>query len=264
MLTSSGLVIILFWLGLTVSLSYADMQMILTTNTQTFGTLLGIITAGLMFTQGKFSELTSKLTEKSPEYLTQVLSIAKIHPIETRLFALKKAFTQLADSTTIAEEKNLYERISTKASSIFVDFAVLLNLKLKQEGVADSRFLVSEMDPNFYKAYQKTIQSVRKEWQIFTIIKRIVDTWETRTTFSSRKSNREPPLQVDLKSSIPVLKLKENVDKINKNIRTEANKTYNELDKELGEISKRINSIKKVINKNIFFIFNEYLSFYPY
>ncbi len=225
---------------MTTPLSYTDMQMILTTTTQTFGTLLGIITAGLMFTQGKFSELTSELTEKSPEYLAKVLSLEKIQPIETHLIALKKTFTQLADSATIAEEKNLYQRIATKTSSIFVDFAVLLNLKLRQQGLTDSRFLVSEMDPSLYKTYQKKIQNIRKEWQIFNVLKHLLDAWETPKVFSSGRSNREMPLQVDLRNSISILKLKESVDKISENIRTGASKAFKKLDDELGEISKRL------------------------
>lgn len=240
LLVGLGLIFILIWPGMTTSLSYADMKTILTTTTQTFGTLLGIITAGLMFTQGKFSELASELTEKSPDYLAKVLSLEKIQSIETHLLALKKAFTQLAASTTIAEERNLYERIATKASSIFVDFAVLFNLKLRQQGLVDTRFLVSKMDSSLYKVYRKRIHSINKEWQIFNVVKRIIDTWEAPTAFFSGKSNRETPLQADLKSSIAVLKLKENVDKSSTKIRTEAAKTFSELNDELGEISKRL------------------------
>jgi len=225
---------------MTKSISYADMKTILTTTTATFGTLLGIITAGLMFTQGKFSELASELTEKSPNYLAKVLSLEKIQSIETHLLALKKAFTQLAASTTIAKEKNLYEKIATKASSMFVDFAVLSNLKLTQQGLADVSFLVSEMDSSLYKAYQKRIRSVNKEWQIFSIIKQIIDTWETPTAFFGEKSNRGTSLQADLKSSIAILKLKEDVDESSTNIRSEVAKTLSELNDELSEISKRL------------------------
>lgn len=237
---SSVLVSILILLGMTKPLSYADMQMILTTTTQTFGTLLGIITAGLMFTQGRFSELTSKLTEKSPAYLAKVLSMERITPIENRLLALRREFTQLVFSTTVDEERSLYRRIVTNASSILVDFAVLLNLKLRQQGLVDTRFLVSEMDSSLYRAYRKRIQSVRKEWQIFNVIERMIDTWEAPTAFSGGRSSREKPLQADLKSSIAILKLKESVDKISKKIRTEATEAFNALNGELGEISKRL------------------------
>jgi len=240
LLVGLGLVFILTWLGMTKSLSYADMKTILTTTTTTFGTLLGIITAGLMFTQGKFSELASELTEKSPNYLAKVLSLEKIQSIETHLLALKKASTQLAASTTIAEERNLHERIATKTSLIFVDFAMLSNLKLRQQGLVDTGLLVSEMDSSLYKVYRKRIQTINKEWQIFNIIKQIIDTWEAPVPFSGGKSNRETPLQADLKSSIAILKLKENVDKSSTNIRTEIAKTSSELNDELSEISKRL------------------------
>jgi len=240
LLVGVGLTFILIWLSMAKSISYADMKTILTTTTATFGTLMGIITAGLMFTQGKFSELASELTEKSPDYLAKALSLEKIQSIETHLLSLKKAFTQLATSTTIAEERNLYERIVTKASSIFVDFAVLLNLKLTQQGLVDTGFLVSEMDSSLYKVYQKRRQSISKEWQIFSVIKQIIDTWETPTALFIEKSNRETPLQADLKSSIAILKLKENVGENSTSIRTGVARTLSELNDELSEISKRL------------------------
>jgi len=240
LLVGVGLTFILIWLSMAKSISYADMKTILTTTTATFGTLMGIITAGLMFTQGKFSELASELTEKSPDYLAKALSLEKIQSIETHLLSLKKAFTQLATFTTIAEERNLYERIVTKASSIFVDFAVLLNLKLTQQGLVDTGFLVSEMDSSLYKVYQKRRQSISKEWQIFSVIKQIIDTWETPTALFIEKSNRETPLQADLKSSIAILKLKENVGENSTSIRTGVARTLSELNDELSEISKRL------------------------
>jgi len=222
------------------SISYADMKTVLTTTTATFGTLLGIITAGLMFTQGRFSELASELTEKSPNYLAKVLSLEKIQSIETHLLALRKTFSQLAGSTTIAEERNLYERIVAKASSIFVNFAVLLNLKLTQQGLVDTDLLVSEMDSSLYRVYQKRRQSIKKEWQIFSIIKQIVDTWETPTPLFIEKSNKETPLQADLKSSIAILKLKEDVGESSATIRAEVAKTLSDLNDALSEISKRL------------------------
>ena len=146
-----GIVSALAWLYSAEFTSYADMQTALTITTETFGVLLGIITAGLMFTHGKFSELSSELSEKSPQYLSDVLSLEKIQSIETNLAALQKTFTKLVTNATIAEEKNLYERVITGASSIFVDFAVLLNLKLKQQELPDTGLLTSEMDPKLYK-----------------------------------------------------------------------------------------------------------------
>jgi len=240
LLVAVGLVFILARLNMVGSTSYADLRTALTTTTATFGTLLGIITAGLMFTQGKFSELASELTEKSSDYLAEVLSLEKIQSIETRLLALRKAFIQLAANTTITEERNLYERIITKGSSIFVNFAVLLNLKLKQQGLPNADLLVSEMDPNLYIVYQKRRQSIKKEWQIFFLIKQVVDAWEAPTAFFVEKSHIESALQADLKSSISVLKLKENIDKSSTNIRSEVAKTLSDLNDEISEISKRL------------------------
>jgi len=240
LLVAVGLIFILARLNMVESTSYADLRTALTTTTATFGTLLGIITAGLMFTQGKFSELASELTEKSSDYLAEVLSLEKIQSIETRLLALRKAFIQLAANTTITEERNLYERIITKGSSIFVNFAVLLNLKLKQQGLPDADLLVSEMDPNLYKVYQKRRQIIKKEWQIFFLIKQVVDAWEAPTAFFVEKPHSESALQADLKSSISVLKLKENIDKSSTNIRSEVAKTLSDLNDEISEISKRL------------------------
>ncbi len=235
-----GIAFIIAWLKIAGSISYADLKTALTTTTATFGTLLGIITAGLMFTQGKFSELASELTEKSPDYLAKVLSLEKIRSIETHLLALRKTFTQLSATTTITEERNLYERITTKASSMFVNLAALLNLKLKQQGLPDTGLLVSEMDPNLYKVYKKRTQSIKKEWQIFTLIKQIIDTWEAPTAFFVEKSNVKSALQADLTSSLAVLKLKEHVDKSSTNIRSEVTKTLSSLNDEISEISKRL------------------------
>jgi len=113
-------------------------------------------------------------------------------------------------------------------------------LKLRQQGLVDTRFSVSGMDSSLYKVYRKRMQSINKEWQIFNVIKQIIDTWEAPTAFSSGKSNRETPLQADLQSSIAILKLKENVDKSSTNIRTEVAKTLSELNYEVSEISKRL------------------------
>jgi len=239
-LIAVGIIFILAWLYATEYTSYADMKTALTTTTAVFGTLLGIITAGLMFTQGKFSELSSELGEKSPDYLADVLSLEKIQSIETHFLTLRKAFSQLAATTTITEEKNLYERISAKTSSMFVNFAVLLNLKLKQQGLLDTGLLVSEMDSNLYKVYEKERKSIKKEWQLFNIIRKIISTWEAPASFLTVKSSMNSGLQADLKSSISILKLKESVDKSSTNIRSEVTKTLSDLSDEISEISKRL------------------------
>ena len=131
--------------------NYVNASMALTTTTAIFGTLLGIITAGLMFTQGKYSELASELSEKLPAYLGNVLCLEKIQIIATQLGALRKTFSQLVATATIAKEKGLYERVFTKASSMLVDLAVLLNLMFIQQGLPDTGLFVSEMDQNSYQ-----------------------------------------------------------------------------------------------------------------
>lgn len=232
------------WLNTAKSVNYADLKTALTTTTAVFGTLLGIITAGLMFTQGKFSELASELTDKVPNYLSEIFSLEKIQSISNHLFALRKAFTQLATTTTITEERNLYERIIRKASSIFVNFAVLLNLKLKQQGLPDTVLQASEMDSNLYEVYQKKRQSLKKEWQLFDLIQQIIDTWKGPIALFSEKSNRLSSLETDIKSSISILKLKESVDKDSAKTSIEATKTLNELNNEINEINERLHEDK--------------------
>jgi len=238
-LVAVGIVFILVWLNTTESIRYADFQTVLTTTTATFGTMLGIITAGLMFTQGKFSELASELSEKSTDYLAKVLSLEKIQTIENHLLVLRKTFIDLAATTTINEERDLYERITVKASSIFVNFAALLNLKLKQQGLPDTGLIVSEMDSNLYRLYEKRRKSIRKDWQIFNIIKEIVDIWEAPTAFFTEKSGRKSALHADLKGSVSLLELKEKVDR-SSTIRSEVVKMLSNLIDELGKISKRL------------------------
>jgi len=232
------LVFILTWRGVADSISYADLTRALTTTTATFGTLLGIMTAGLMFTQGAFGRLSSELNEKSPNYL-EVLSLDKIQSIAARLLALRKSFTQVAASTTITEERNLYSRIATAASSMFVDFAVLLNLKLKQQRLPDTDLLASEMDPTLYNAYQRRRRGVRKEWQLLGIIKQVADMWEGQPASFIEKSPKSA-LKVDLKSSIAILKLKEKVDQGSANISRDTVKMLNELDSDFSRLSKRL------------------------
>lgn len=234
-----GLMFILAWQSMATSISYKDLTVALETTTATFGTLLGIITAGLMFTQGKYSELASELSDKAPDYLDEVLSLEKIQSTAAELLALRKAFVGLAGTTTVAEERNLYGRVSTKACSMFVDFAVLSDLKLRQQGLADAGLLASEMDPEVYRVYQKRRQSIKKEWQMLNLIKQIIDTWEAPTALFSEKSKTQSGLELDLKSSIAVLKLKENVDKSSKNTSSETTKILGHLDNEVNKISER-------------------------
>lgn len=235
-----GATFILALLSVARSVSYGDLRTVLQTTTATFGTLLGIITAGLMFTQGRFSELASELTEKSPHYLLEILSLEKMQSIETHLHELEKTFTQLAANTTIAQERSLYERISRKASLMFVNFAVLLNLKLRQQGLPETSLVLSEMDSNLHKVYQKRRQNIKKEWQIFDLLKQIIDTWEAPSAIFTEKSNIEPGLEADIKSSITVLKVKENADKSLAENHRRAVKALSDLDNEIIRISKRL------------------------
>ncbi len=235
-----GAIALLTWLRMAESIGYGDLKTALETTTATFGTLLGIITAGLMFTQGRFSELASELTEKSPDYLLEVLSLERMQSIETHLHALEKTFNQLAATTTIAEERNLYERISRKASFMFVNFAVLLNLKLRQQGLPETSLMLSEMDSNLYEAYRKRRQCIKKEWQMFVILKQIIDTWEAPSAFFDEKSDIEQGLEVDLKSSASVLKLKEKIDSGSAAIHRDVVAALSDLDSEITKISKRL------------------------
>lgn len=240
LLVAVGVVYISAWLNTAESISYADLKTALAITTETFGIILGIITAGLMFTQGKFSELSSELNEKLPEYLTNILSLKKMQAIEARLITLRKTFNPLAVGTTIVKEKNLYERIVEKASSMSANLAVLSYLKLKQQGLIDTGFLVSEMDSNLYRIYEQRKQNIKREWQLLRVIKQTVEIWEAPATSFIERPNRKSALQTDLKSSISILKLKENVDRGSRNICSEVTKTLGDLRNEIGEISKRL------------------------
>jgi hypothetical protein len=234
------LILISVWVSLSTPVSYTVLNTVLTTTTAVFGTLLGIITAGLMFTQGTFSELTSELTEKAPTYIADVLSMDKMRAIEAKILALRKTFSKLAESTNIREEKCLYERIVAKASSIFVDFAVLLNLKLKQQGLPIAHLLVSEMSPKLYKVYKDKLGGVKKEWQVFALIKRIIDTWEAQAASFIEESNTTSALEVDLKSAMAILELKEKMDQSLADVNNEVKATFRDLNSGIAEISRRV------------------------
>jgi len=146
LLVASLVALSLAWRNVTVPMDFADLKTVLTTTTATFGSLLGIITAGLMFTHGKFSELASELSEKSPHYVSGMLSLEKIQIIGNNLLALRKNFSQLETQSTVKEEKDLYRRVFEKSSSIYVDFAVLSDLRLMQQGLAETDLMISGMD----------------------------------------------------------------------------------------------------------------------
>jgi hypothetical protein len=190
----------LAWRNITSSIDFADLRIVLTTTTAAFGSLLGIITAGLMFTHGKFSELASELGEKSPDYLSGTLSLEKVQTIGNNLLALRKTFSLLETQTTVEVEKNLYRRVVEKTSSMYVNLAVLSDLKI-QQGLAESDLMISAMDPQLYVNYKEERNRVKKEWQILVTIKQIVDTWEGSKTLVLEKYEKRTSLQQDLRNS---------------------------------------------------------------
>ncbi len=241
LLASTAAVFILAWTNATWSVQYADLVTVLNTTTATFGTLLGIITAGLMFTHGKFSELDSELSEKTPNYLTETLSLEKVQQAESHLLNLRKTFQQLETETTVPEEKNLYNRITQNTSSLFINFAVLLNLKLQQQGLRlDTSFLVSEMDSQLYATYQKTRKNIKKEWQILSTFKQMTDIWEGPTSTIVEKPEKRTSLQTDLKNAITILELKEKINKNPQNHSSKIAKALNELNDEVNKIQKHL------------------------
>jgi hypothetical protein len=58
----------------------------------------------------------------------------KVQQVGNHILTLRKTFLQLEKETALAKEKDLYRQITENASSMFVDFAVLMNLKLQQQG----------------------------------------------------------------------------------------------------------------------------------
>jgi hypothetical protein len=230
----------LAWRNITSPIDFADLKTVLTTTTATFGSLLGIITAGLMFTHGKFSELASELGEKSPDYLSGTLSLEKVQTIGNNLLALRKSFSLLETQTTVEEEKNLYRRVVEKASSMYVDFAVLSNLKLIQQGLAETDLMISGMDPQLYVNYKEERNQVKKEWQILVTIKQMVDTWEGSKTLVLEKYEKRTSLQQDLRNSISLLGLKERLDKNSKHVRAETEEIHNELAEDIDKIGKQL------------------------
>lgn len=237
LLVAVGLLFSVAWANFGKFLKYVDILAVLETTTATCGTLLGIITAGLMFTQGKYSELTSELTEKSPEYLSKVLPLEKLRAIETSLLRLRKIFTQLGTGTEVAEERSLYEGIVKKTSVMLVNFAVLTNLKMKQQGLPDAAdLLISEMDPTLYETYRERRQSIKREWQTLGVIKEIVDLWEGSPAVLDKRLSARSSLRKDIENSISVMKLTD-VGKDSAAILVDIGKMLDEISNEIDEIS---------------------------
>ena len=231
---------LLAWRNIVSPMDFADLKTVLTTTTATFGSLLGIITAGLMFTHGKFSELASELGEKSPEYLSGNLSLKKVQAMGSNLLALLKTFSQLETQTTVEEEKNLYRRVAEQASSIYVKLAVLSDLMLLQQGLAKTDLMVSGMDPRLFANYKEERSQVRKEWQMLGTIKQIVDIWEGSKALVLEKYERKTSLQQDLRNSVSLLGLKERLDKDSKHFRVETEGIINELAEDIDKIGKQL------------------------
>jgi len=237
---TSLVAVFLAWRNITSPIDFADLKTVLTTTTETFGGLLGIITAGLMFTHGKFSELATDLDEKSPDYLSGTLSLENVQTIGNNLLALRKSFSLLETQTTVEEEKNLYRRVVEKASSMYVGFAVLSDLKLTQQGLAETDLMISGMDPELYMNYKKERNQVKKEWQILVTIKHIVDMWEGSKTLILEKHEKRTSLQQDLRNSTSLLALKERLDRNSKQVRAETEEIYNELAEDIGKIGRQL------------------------
>lgn len=230
----------LAWRNITSPIDFADLKTVLTTTTATFGSLLGIITAGLMFTHGKFSELASELGEKSPDYLSGTLSLEKAQTIGNSLLALRKTFSLLETQATVEEEKNLYRRVVEKASSMYTKLAVLSDLMLIQQGLAKTDLMISEMDSQLYVNYREERKQVKREWHILVTIRQMVDTWEGSKTLVLEKYEKRTSLQQDLRNSISLLGLKERLDKNSKHVRAETEEIYNELAEDIGKIGKQL------------------------
>jgi hypothetical protein len=213
---------------------------VLTTTTATFGSLLGIITAGLMFTHGKFSELASELGEKLPDYLSGNVSLEKAQAMGNNLLALRKTFLLLETQTTVEEEKSLYRRVGEKASSMYVKLAVLSDLMLMQQGLAETDLMISAMDSQLYVNYKEERNQVKKEWQTLVTIKQIVDIWEGSKTLVLEKYEKRTSLRQDLRNSISLLELKERLDKNSKHFRAETEEIYNELAGDIDKIGKQL------------------------
>ena len=231
---------LLAWRNIISPIDFADLKTVLTTTTATFGSLLGIITAGLMFTHGKFSELASELGDKSPDYLLGHLSLEKVQAMGNHLLALRKTFSLLETQATVEEEKSLYRRAAEKASSVYVKLAVLSDLMLMQQGLAETDLMVSAMDPQLFANYKEERNQVRKEWQMLVTVKRIVDMWEGSKALVLEKYERRTSLQQDLRNSISLLELKERLDKDSKHFRVETEAIFNELAGDIDKIGKQL------------------------
>jgi len=237
---AAALIFLYMWLNMAGFLTLETMMTVMTITTPTLGTLLAIITAGLMFTQGKFSELVSELNNRSSDYLARIFTFEKIQVLSAHVLALREEFKRLAASTTITEEKTLYERIVAKASVMFVCCAVLINLKMKQQRIPPTDLLISQMDADLYAAYRKRRQIIKRDWQLLVLVKQIIDVWEGPVAILAEKSGSQTPLEEDIRNSVAILKLKETVDKSTANISSKVMTASDALDNEIDKFSRRL------------------------
>jgi hypothetical protein len=237
---ASFIAIFLALRSITSPIGFDDLKNVLTVTTETFGGLLGIITAGLMFTHGRFSELATELDNKSPEYLQGIMPLEKVQTIGNNLLSLRKSFSLLETQATVEEERFLYKRVIEKASAMYVDLAVLSDLKLAQQGLAETDLMVSGMDPQLYLNYKKERSQVKKEWQVLVIIRQMVNTWEGSRTLILEKNEKRASLKQDLGKSTSLLMLKERLDQNSKHLRVETEEIYKELEEDIGKIGKQL------------------------
>jgi hypothetical protein len=112
---------------------------------------------------------------------------------------------------------------------------------MQQQGLRfDTSFLVTEMDPQLYTAYQKTRKNMKKEWQILSTFKLMTDTWEPQACAIIQKPEKTTSLRTDLKNSIAILKLKEKIDKTPPNQTSQIEKAHNELNDQITKIEQHL------------------------
>jgi len=219
---------------------FANLMTVLTTTALTLGTLLAIITAGLMFTQGKFSELISELNNKSSDYLASRFSMGTFQAIGAHLSTLREEFQSLKAAVTIDEEKNLYAKIVEKVSSMIADCAVLLNLGTKQKGLPPTDLFVSGMDPSLYAMYQKRRQGIRKDWQLLILLKRMTDVLKGPRTGFMDELDGWTPLDDDIRRSLAILKFKESVEKSQTNSGDKIRTALDDLSRDVEPVDERL------------------------
>lgn len=186
----------------------ATLMDVLTATVLTLGTLLAIITAGLMFTQGKHGELLSELNNKSSDYLTTHIAAGTFQAMGAHLSTLREEFKGLEASASVAEEKALYARARDRASSMLADCAVLLNLKMKQSGLPAIDLLTAGMDPALFALYEVRRRGLRNDWQLLLAILRMKDELMGGRAGFARGAGPAGSLEEDLRKVLALLRFK--------------------------------------------------------